>query len=192
MSSKLAAKISHPDLIWTASLWAPPGAAYNITNTGLLVCVGVCVCVCVFVYVCVCVVTSRCWTASLSARLTCLPADCVADGEFEKTWSFEGSCSLTRFCGSQQNGRQSKQLKLRNLPHRITHSLKCLCICLNPYSWQPGVSQLTFKYKLQYCTYWIVQTLTLTPPPKHSEMLQRSMKTSVYNKGYRSHGLAFT
>lgn len=125
MSSKLAGKISHPDLIWTASLWAPPGAAYRLQHNKHWI-IGVRGCVCRHVCVCVCVVISRCWTASLSAGLTCLPADCVADGVFEKTLSFEDICSLTRFRGSQQNGRQSKQLKLRNLPHRVARSLKCL------------------------------------------------------------------
>lgn len=47
MSSKLVWKISHPDLIWTPSLWAHQAQpiSYNITNTGLLACVDVCVCV---------------------------------------------------------------------------------------------------------------------------------------------------
>lgn len=44
---------------------------------------------------------------------------------------------------------------------------------------------------MQYCRYWIVQTLTRTPP-KETFINAAALDENVYNKGYRSHGLTFT
>lgn len=73
MSSKLVRKISHPDLIWTLSLWVHQAQpiTYNITNTGLLLSVDMCERVCVII-------------PFVLNKLTV----CQADGEFEKLRSY--------------------------------------------------------------------------------------------------------